>query len=201
MDRKNDDNPLELPRDAPNVPIKEPLVHNKVTPDPPNLGSHCCSYAAVERGVGVGNDDIQGDYGVISLFDGVSSVRIPKQKLKQAPAAIILAEKDEMLRSLVCAEFGYRSDEQWGYTIDGSACRYIRDVNSILENHCYILRQAVVMYPNLKWFIIGGSPCQDLTFAGPSQGLLGLVGSQSRRFFVLLCTIRTMQVLVGTRSI
>ncbi len=56
-------------------------------------------------------------------------------------------------------------------------------------------------YPNLKWFIIGGSPCQDLTFAGPSQGLLGVVGSQSRLFFVLLCTIRTMQVLVGPKSI
>ena len=53
------------------------------------------------------------------------------------------------------------------------------------------------MYPNLKWIIVGGSPCQDLTFAGPSQGLLGLVGSQSRLFFVLLCTIRTMQILVG----
>ena len=193
---------LELPRDAPNVPTKEPLVHNTVTPDPPNLGSHCCSYAAVEREVEVGNDGIQGDYGVISLFDGVSSVvRILKQKLKQAPAAIILAEKDEMLRSLVCAEFGYRSDEQWGYAIDGSACCCIRDVNSILENDCYILRQAVVMYPNLKWFTIGGSPCQDLTFAGPSQELLGLVGSQRRLFFVFLCTIRTMQVLVGTRSI
>ena len=106
-----------------------------------------------------------------------------------------------MLRSLVCAEFGYRSDEQWGYTIDGSACCYIRDVNSLLENDFHILRQVVAMYPNLKWFIIGGCPCQDLTFAGSPQGLLGLVGAQSRLFFVLLCTIRTMQVLVGPKSI
>lgn len=45
------------------------------------------------------------EYGIISLFDGVSSVvPILKQKLGCAPTAIILAEK--MLRSLVCAEFG-----------------------------------------------------------------------------------------------
>ena len=141
---------------------------------------------------------IQGQYGIISLFDGVSSiVRILKQKLQQPPTAIILAELDEKIRGLVCAEFGYRSDEQWGYTTDGTACRYVRDVNTILKDNCYLLRQVVAMYPNLKWFIVGGSPCQDLTFAGPSQGLLGLVGSQSRLFFVLLCVIRSMQVLVG----
>ena len=141
---------------------------------------------------------IQGQYGIISLFDGVSSVvRILKQKLQQPPAAIILAELDEKIRGLVCAEFGYRSDEQWGYTCDGAACCYIRDVNTILKDNCYLLRQVVAMYPNLKWFIVGGSPCQDLTFAGPSQGLLGLVGSQSRLFFFLLCVIRSMQVLVG----
>ncbi len=85
--------------------------------------------------------------------------------------------------------------------MDGSACLYIRDVNSLLDNDCHVLRQVVAMYPNLKWFIIGGSPCQDLTFAGPSQGLLGLVGSQSRLFFVLLCTTCTMQVLAGPKSV
>ena len=141
---------------------------------------------------------IQGQYGIISLFDGVSSVvRILKQKLQQPPTAIILAELDEKIRGLVCAEFGYRSDEQWGYTTDGAACCYVRDVNTILKDNCYLLRQVVAMYPNLKWFIVGGSPCQDLTFAGPSQGLLGLVGLQSRLFFVLLCVIRSVQVLVG----
>ena len=139
---------------------------------------------------------------VLYLFDGVSSVvRILKQKLQQPPAAIILAELDEKLRSLVCAEFGYRADEQWGYTADGATCCYVRDVNTIIKNDCDLLRQVVSMRPNLKWFIVGGSPCQDLTYAGPSQGLLGLVGSQSRLFFVLLCTIRTMQVLVGTAAV
>ena len=163
---------------------------------------HCCSYAAVPPSNASPAKGIQGQYGIISLFDGVSSVvRILKQKLQQPPTAIILAELDEKIRGLVCAEFGYRSDEQWGYTSDGSTCCYIRDVNTILKDNCFLLRQVVCMYPNLKWFIVGGSPCQDLTFAGPSQGLLGLVGSQSRLFFVLLCTIRTMQVLVGTEAV
>ena len=163
--------------------------------------SHCCSYAAVPPDSAAPVKGIQGQYGIISLFDGVSSVvRILKQKLQQPPAAIILAELDEKIRGLVCAEFGYRSDEQWGYT-SGATCCYIRDVNTILKNDCFLPRQAVSMHPNLKWFIVGGSPCQDLTFAGPSQGLLGLVGSESRLFFVLLCTIRTMQVLVGAAAV
>ena len=113
-----------------------------------------------------------------------SVVRILKQKLQQPPAAVILAELDEKIRSLVCAEFGYRADEQWCYTIDGATCCYVRDVHTIIKNDCHLLRQAVAMHPNLKWFIVGGSPCQDLTYAGPSQGLLGLVVGYFLSFFV-----------------
>ena len=145
-----------------------------------------------------GNRIAVGAYGVISLFDGVSSVvRALKQKLNKSPTAVILAENDERLRGLVCAEFGYRADQKWGYTQDGSACLYVKDVHQLIANDCKILREAAVAFPGLKWFVVGGSPCQDLTFAGPSQGILGLVGAQSRLFFVLLCVIRTMQVLVG----
>ena len=57
------------------------------------------------------------------------------------------------------------------------------------------------LFPGLKWFVVRGSPCQDLTFAGCLQGLLGLVGARSRLFFLLLLTIRTMQVLVGCKSV
>lgn len=78
---------------------------------------------------------------------------------------------------------------------------YIKDVNLIAENDCLILRQMVALFPGLKWFIVGGSPCQDLTFAGYLHGLLGLVGERSRLFFVLLLTIRSMQVLCGCQAI
>ena len=143
-----------------------------------------------------------GKYGIISLFDGVSSVvRILTKKLGCPPTAILLAENDESLRRLVCTEFGYRSDEKWGYTMSGSACLYISDVHKLAENDCLLLRQLAAQFPGLKWFIIGGSPCQDLTYAGYLHGLLGLVGARSRLFFLLLLTIRTIQILVGTSSV
>ena len=205
---KNTCVPCPAENDKQEADIKTPIQPGTSCETPINseqIGNsvgHCCSYAAVPPDNVAPVKGIQGQYGIISLFDGVSSVaRILKQKLQQPPAAIILAELDEKLRSLVCAEFGYRADEQWGYTADGATCCYVRDVNTIIKKDCHLLRQVVSMHPNLKWFIVGGSPCQDLTYAGPSQGLLGLVGSQSRLFFVLLCTIRTMQVLVGTAAV
>ena len=143
-----------------------------------------------------------GKYGVISLFDGVSSVvRVLTRKLGCPPTAILLAENDESIRRLVCAEFGYRTDEKWGYTATGSACLYISDVHKLAENDCLLLRQLAARFPGLKWFIIGGSPCQDLTYAGYLHGLLGLVGARSRLFFLLLLTIRTIQILVGISSV
>ena len=48
---------------------------------------------------------------------------------------------------------------------------------------------------------MGGSPCQDLTFAGAFRGLLGLVGKNSRLFFTLLGTIRAMQELVKVQNV
>ena len=143
-----------------------------------------------------------GKYGVISLFDGVSSVvRVLTKKLGCPPTSILLAENDESIRRLVCAEFGYRTDEKWGYTVSGSACLYISDVHKLAENDCLLLRQLAAQFPGLKWFIIGGSPCQDLTYAGYLHGLLGLVGARSRLFFLLLLTIRTIQILVGISSV
>ena len=65
------------------------------------------------------------DYGVISLFDGVSTV-VPtlQKKLGYPPTVIVLAEIDISLRAVVCAEFGYRPDQTWGRTKNGSACLY-----------------------------------------------------------------------------
>ena len=143
-----------------------------------------------------------GKYGIISLFDGVSSVvRSLTKKLGCPPTAILLAENDEAVRRLVCAEFGYRTDEKWGYTASGSACLYITDVHKLADNDCLLLRQLTALFPGLRWFIVGGSPCQDLTYAGYLHGLLGLVGARSRLFFLLLLTIRTIQILVGCSSV
>ena len=150
------------------------------------------------------NEEIQpqGRYGVISLFDGVSSV-VPllKKKIGYAPVVVILAENDNRIRSLVCAEFGYRSDEEWCYVMDGSAVLYLRDVHSLVANGCRILQITLKMFPDCKWIVVGGSPCQDLTLAGTMKGVLGLTGTSSRLFFILLCVIYTVQLAVGPAAV
>ena len=150
------------------------------------------------------DEEIQprGRYGVISLFDGVSSV-VPllKKKIGYAPVVVILAENDNRIRSLVCAEFGYRSDEEWCYALDGSAILYLRDVHSLVANGCRILQTTLKMFPDCKWIVVGGSPCQDLTLAGAMKGVLGLTGMSSRLFFILLCVIYTVQIAVGPAAV
>ena len=119
------------------------------------------------------------------MFDGVSSVvSILKEKLGYPPVAVILVECDLSLRQLVCTEFDYRSDEKWGCTAEGSA----------MQNLCKC-------FPDCKWIIVGGSLCQDLTFAGPLRELLELISPSSRLFFVLLCVISSMQRLVGPAAV
>ena len=145
---------------------------------------------------------IKEEYGVISLFDGVSIV-VPtlQKKLGYRPAVAILAEIDGSLRALVCAEFGYRPDQSWGRSKSGSACLYVKDVNSLLDDGCRRLQEAVAIAPGIKWIVVGGSPCQDLTFAGAFRGVLGLVGKNSRLFFTLLGVIRAMQDLVSKNNV
>ena len=62
----------------------------------------------------------RGNFGVISLFDGVSSV-VPAlcRKLGKNPAVIVLAEVDPALRELVSFEFGYCRQETWRVSFAG----------------------------------------------------------------------------------
>ena len=181
-------------------------------PPPCIPGTACCKVLPVQsrtsnnqtevKGATPVNAVSRGRYGIISLFDGVSSVvPILKKKFGYPPTAVILAECDLSLRQLVCTEFGYRSDEKWGFTPEGSAVLYVKDVRYIIDGQCKVLQDLVRMFPDCKWIIVGGSPCQDLTFAGPWRGLLGLIGPSSRLFFVLLCVISAMQRLVGPTAV
>ena len=87
------------------------------------------SIADPDKTLSGGNNDIiergavKADYGVISLFDGVSTV-VPAlhEKIGYPPTVILLAEIDITFPALVCAEFGYRPDQNWGRTKHGSAC-------------------------------------------------------------------------------
>jgi site-specific DNA-cytosine methylase len=62
------------------------------------------------------------------------------------------------------------------------ATLYVKDVWALLDKKSLILRQDKAMYPEIKWILIAGSPCQDLTFAGYLNGLLGLTGKRSMLF-------------------
>ena len=140
--------------------------------------------------------------GVISMFDGVSSVyHIIKKKLGRPPTVFIAAEIDPVLRRLVAAEIGLREDQQWGYTLEGVTTIYVKDVWTLVANDSLILRQAKAMHPTLKWVVIAGSPCQDLTYAGFLNGLLGLTGQRSMLFFVVYIVILHLQKLFGIESV
>ena len=78
---------------------------------------------------------------------------------------------------------------------------YLRDVHSLVANGCRILQMTLKMFPDCKWIVVGGSPCQDLTLAGTMKGVLGLTGMSSRLFFILLCVIYTVQVEVGPAAV
>ena len=114
---------------------------------------------------------IKEEYGVISLFDGVSTVVPPlHKKLGYPPAVAILAEIDGSLRALVCA-IGYRPDQSWGRSKSGSACLYVKDVNSLLDDSCRRLQEAVAIALGIKWIVVGGSPqegSRDLQKGYPS---------------------------------
>ena len=136
--------------------------------------------------------------GIISMFDGVGSIyHIIKKKLGKPPVVYIAAEQDPVLRRLVAAELGMREDQHWGYNSEGVCTIYVKDVWDLLLKDLLILRQAKVMYPNIKWLLISGSPCQDLTFAGYLNGLLGLTGKRSMLFFVVYVVLCHAQKLFG----
>ena len=78
---------------------------------------------------------------------------------------------------------------------------YLKDVHVVISNNCRLLKELVRMFPDCKWIIVGEFSCQDLTFAGPLRGVLGLVGSSSCLFFVLLCMICAVQRLVGVEAV
>lgn len=113
-----------------------------------------------------------GGYGVISLFDGVSTVvPLRSKKLNCPPSVIVLAEINEPIRHLASTEFGYNIDETWGRSFTGTPAIYVKDVNTILAKSCRILLQAVknrsygqVVY---SWRIpvSGSNLCRTLSWA------------------------------------
>ena len=124
-------------------------------------------------------------YAIISLFDGVGSA-IPAitKAIGCAPRIIIVAECDPILRQLVGEQFSLRTDGEWTQSSKDTYTLYADDVRQLLRNQCRILKEAFALAgPHCRWFVIAGSPCQDLTPAGPLKGLLGLTGHCSSLFY------------------
>ena len=134
--------------------------------------------------------------GVISLFDGVSSV-LPAvtEVLGGQPAIFVGAECDQTLRHLVAEKHGFRLDGQWRKHPSGMSSIYIDDVKKLFADGCKILSQIIsIAGRECKWLFVSGSPCQDLTIAGPTQGVVGICGRQSSLLFYVHLAIWYIQM-------
>ena len=62
----------------------------------------------------------------------------------------------------------------------GAHSFYAKDVWTLIQNHCLILRQSLSLLPEDSPIFVGaGFPCPDLTIIGRGNGLLGLAGDRS----------------------
>ncbi len=137
-------------------------------------------------------------YLLISLFDGCGFTRkVVEDTLGQKPVAVITAECEPHLRAFVAAKWGYQLNQSWAKDFDGIPSIYLEDVWGILANQAKILCEAVSLLncnPPEKTLIVvvGGSPCQDLTYAGKSAQL-GVVGSRSVHIHVFYALFLVIQ--------
>ena len=133
--------------------------------------------------------------GVISLFDGVSSVLpIITDILGRPPTIFVGAENDQTLRHLVAEKHGFRLDGKWKKHPSGMCSIYLDDVKKLFANNCQFFSEIIsIAGTECKWVLVAGSPCQDFTFAGFSGGLLGLCGPQSSLFFYVHLAIWYLQ--------
>ena len=135
-------------------------------------------------------------YAIISLFDGVGSA-IPAitKAIGCAPRIIIVAECDPILRQLVSEQFSFRTDGKWTQSSKDTFTLYADDVRQLLRDQCRIFKEAFALAgPQCRWFVIAGSPCQDLTPAGPLKGLLGLTGPCSSLFYYVHVILWLLQM-------
>ena len=135
-------------------------------------------------------------YAIISLFDGVGSA-IPAitKAIGCAPRIIIVAECDPILRQLVSEQFSFRTDGKWTQSSKDTFTLYTDDVRQLLRDQCRIFKEAFALAgPQCRWFVIAGSPCQDLTPAGPLKGLLGLTGPCSSLFYYVHVILWLLQM-------
>ena len=61
---------------------------------------------------------------------------------------------------------------------------YLSDVLKLIDNDSSVLRAAAILGRDCVWLIVSGSPCQDLTRAGPFNGFFGITGKRNVFYLV-----------------
>ena len=169
-------------------------------PPPPMIdASHFNGHAAKEKEVSPPKRPRFSElhpYAIISLFDGVgSAIQAIATAVGGPPCIVIAAECDPILRQIVSEQFLFRSDGKWTKSCPNTYTLYTDDVRKILRDNCRILREAFFLAgPHCRWIVVAGSPCQDLTTAGPFQGLLGLTGPCSSMFYYVHSILWMLQM-------
>ena len=128
--------------------------------------------------------DPEPSYAVLTMFDGCgSSLDILIEKFGYRPKVCLLCDRDETLRYLVAEKHGISVNVQWIHSLKGGMFFYANDVDLIFDDKARILREFVTLGEYCHVFVIGGSPCTDLTYAGQEHGRLGICGPESVFFF------------------
>ena len=99
--------------------------------------------AVIELDAAEGNPAAPKPYGIISLFDGCSSVHdIITEPVGRPPTVFIAAENDLDIRKYIAAKNQWNLHGTW-FQQGSSHYIYLRDVDDLLRHSGALLRQAV----------------------------------------------------------
>ena len=171
-----------------------------------DASSHSAGNAKTAHNTVKANGDVENTmppYAILSMFDGCgSSVDIIEPKFGYRPKACILCEKDETLRFLVGEKLGITVDQKWQFSSKGGcAFYYANDVDNLFIDNARLLREFAALCSDCHFFVIGGSPCTDLTYAGGDQGLLGICGPASVYFFAVHLALHLLSTVIPRERI
>ena len=86
--------------------------------------------------------------------------------------------------------------DKWQRTKLGFPVKYLRDVWEVVKGDAKVLRELLAIVPGLsKVVLIGGSPCQDLTFMSAHGGILGVTGPTSYHFHVFVAIVVALRAI------
>ena len=132
--------------------------------------------------------------GFISMFCGSGLGRLVMDEVEEVlPAGTYLhssafAENDRTLATSVQqywqrrALLTGRAGHNW---LASDVWDLFRPAQGDPPGHTRLRRFAMALPPAAVVLVVGGSPCQDLTYAGPYRGQLGLCGSRSCHFYAI----------------